>query len=255
MRLIDDKNLLIAYTEFAKSGYYFQRDLQKLPEDVRIIIETDRIIKSSHLTHRLLKELFENQILKNEPKYKRDSYCEPVIDTLCQWLRKDDEFLKLDEAYNFEKGLLIHGFVGCGKTLIMRGLVNLTEFFALNGNVNVPYFRSVDSYEIAQAFAVKGYEIFESRILWQDTPNKSLSLLNSWLFIDDIGSESVVSHYGNSEKIIGELLTMRYSKRHMTAGTTNLDVKSLKEFYGERVFSRMREKFNFIHMDGNDRRN
>jgi len=254
MKLIDDINLIIAYSEFAKSGYYLKSDLHTLPADVRIIIETDKTVKPSHLTHRLLMELYENQILMIEPKYKKDSYCEPIINTLCQWLRKDDEFLNLDEAYSFEKGIMIHGFVGCGKTLIMQGLVNLTKSFALNGNLNVPYFRSINSYAVTHAFAIKGYEIFENRIPSQDAYNGSVSLLNSWLFIDDIGSEPVVSYYGNEEKIIGELLTMRYSKPYKTAGTTNLDVKSLKDLYGERVFSRMRERFNFIYMEGNDRR-
>jgi hypothetical protein len=255
MKLIDDKNLMTAYGEFAKNGYYYETDLQKLPEDIRTIIEAENIIKPEHLTYRLLKELFEIQIMMKESKYKCDSYCEPVIDALCQWLRKDNEFLKLDIDYSFEKGILLHGLVGCGKTLIMRGLVSLVQAFALNkSDLRIPYFTSIDSYEVAHAFAKKGYEIFESGIPRDGTYNGMIGILNGWLFIDDIGSEPVVSHFGNTVNIIGELLIMRYDKPVKTSGTTNLDVKSLKAFYGERVYSRMRERFNFIYMKGNDRR-
>jgi hypothetical protein len=255
MKLIDDKKLMIAYCEFAKNGHYYCEDLSKLPRELRIIIETENILRPENLTQRLLKELFCNQALKVESKFKLDSNCEPIVDALVQWLGNDSEFMKFDETYSFDKGIMLHGLVGCGKTLIMRSLVGLTELFALNGAVRVPYFKTIESYQVAHAYSLKGYEIFETGINPSGEWNGNINLLKGWLFIDDIGSEPVVSHFGNSVNIIGELILMRYDRKVKTIGTTNLDVKALKSFYGERVFSRMKERFNFIPMKGNDRRN
>jgi DNA replication protein DnaC len=79
-------------------------------------------------------------------------------------------------------------------------------------------------------------------------------LLTTALFIDDIGSEPVYSHFGNSANIIGEIIIRRYEKGSLTHGTSNLSTDELKQLYGIRVYDRMREMFNDIIIKGESRR-
>jgi len=65
--------------------------------------------------------------------------------------------------------------------------------------------------------------------------------------IDDLGTEDIKNHYGNKKNVIGDLIELKYAKKTTGIylhGTTNLTAEQLKDFYGSRVTSRMREIFN-----------
>jgi len=65
----------------------------------------------------------------------------------------------------------------------------------------------------------------------------------------------VVNYFGNQANIIAEILYRRYDlNNYKTYVTTNLNGEVLKEHYGNRIFSRMKELFNDIILPGEDRR-
>jgi predicted ATPase len=261
-KLIETADLLENYLQALKNyGFYTDRFDDRISQELKDIILPDNyVLKPWHITHELLKETFINKAKIIEPRFQIDSGCEPVIDLLVRYLREDPDFLQSDEVYALRKGILLMGGVGCGKTTIMRSFMQINLRFenirrTFNGTPQHQFnnYRSLESYQIAHAYQKSGYEILESGV-YTDVLER-VYLKADVLFIDDIGSEPVINHFGNTTKIIGEIINVRYDiKKAVTHCTTNLDPKSLKEHYGDRVFSRMKELFNFIHMTGTDRR-
>jgi hypothetical protein len=257
MKLIESYELLNQYIELKKLSLeqYINMD-EKLSSELKQILKDEKyILRPHHLSRELLKNTFLSNAKAIEPRFRRDENCEAVIDLIVQYMRGDELFLKMDEAYTHNKGLLIMGQVGSGKTLIMKTFMRLQYKFEsysrYPGSRSIYY--SIDSYAVAHAYQKKGYEIFSEQFV-TDTLER-INLKQDNLLIDDIGSEPVISHYGNVTNVIGELLTMRYdNKRVSTYSTSNLDAKTLKQHYGERTFSRMKEMFNFINLKGSDRR-
>jgi hypothetical protein len=262
---IDNYGLLQKYTDACKEKFEKYGPLETyIPDELKTIIkERDYSLLPQHFSQEFLKLGFINKAKEIEPRFKADQHSEPIIDLICQYLRKDPKFLETDSAYSHSKGILIHGDVGCGKSLAMIVLLNLLRFFELydqshQSKYNSTYQKAptryfkVDTFEISHAYSQKGFEILSQGIF---TARGTIKLTGEMIILDDLGSEPITTHFGNNVNIIGELLTMRYEDRKtITHATTNLDVKSLKEFYGDRVFSRMKEMFNFIHMTGSDRR-
>jgi DNA replication protein DnaC len=264
-------NALIDNIEVLKTFYDIQRNPPKYassykeifdlyPDIIKEILKTERSITPKHLTQNLLKELFLKQCRNLESNFKSDVYCDPVIDTITLYLREDPAFLTLAKGYDFNKGLLLRGKVGSGKTLIMRGMTNLLKLFiykdASNWVTIDTSFQIIESWKISEEFTISGFEVWDKSI-----NGKQYSLQSDIICIDDIGSESIASYYGNTVNIVGSLLMNRYSQfkekkpvTFITHATSNLDLKNLNAFYGDRVYSRIREMFNDIRLPGTDRR-
>lgn len=70
--------------------------------------------------------------------------------------------------------------------------------------------------------------------------------------IDDIGTEiGEVSHFGTRVDVIKQLLYARYdylNRGIKTHATTNCSLNTLASVYGERLYSRMNEMFNFVKL-------
>lgn len=184
----------------------------------------------------------------------------PVFDLLCAYFSNDKSFLSLAlmigiESPSLDKGLFLAGNFGVGKTWLMR-------LFAKNTK---QVYEVINAKYIADAFT-KGKDVAEGEELIEEfVQNKKNAFEDpdcfyqkfSGLCIDDLGTEDIKNNYGNKKNVIGDLIEKRYAKG--TAGiflhaTTNLSAEQLKEFYGGRVISRMRELFNYIELPGKDRR-
>ncbi len=133
---------------------------------------------------------------------------------------------------DLDKGLLVIGPVGCGKTSILKLL-----------NYIVPQYRPytvVPSRNIVFSFNHLGYKTIE------DYGN------SKFFCFDDLGAEPPGRFYGKDCNVIGEVLLSRYdlylnsNKKIKTHATTNLNAEELEARYGNRVRSRMRELFNLI---------
>lgn len=157
---------------------------------------------------------------------------------LCTYFVKDKDGCK---KYSIDpnKGLLLSGPVGCGKTSLIRLMRHL-----------VPHQRSyevISSRNIVFGFQHIGYKTIED-----------YGHSGSFCF-DDLGVEPIGRFYGNDCNVLGEILLSRYdlflqSKGKIkTHATTNLNAEELEERYGERVRSRMRQLFNLLTFEKNSK--
>ncbi|WP_418639238.1 ATPase [Winogradskyella sp.] len=173
---------------------------------------------------------------KNFKIYKED---EVVLYKLCIYFIRDFEACaKLNIDPN--KGILLSGPVGCGKTSLMKLLRHMVPH-------HKPY-EVIPARNITFAFNNIGYKTV------QEYGNS-----NFYCF-DDLGVETTGRHFGKDCNVMGEVLLSRYDlfvrtchpKRNRgvrTHVTTNLNAQELEERYGNRVRSRMRQMFNLISFD------
>ncbi len=152
-----------------------------------------------------------------------------VIYKLCNYYIKDPlNCKKLNIDLN--KGILLSGPVGCGKSSLMKLLRYL-----------IPYGRTyevIPARNITFAFNNIGFKIVED-----------YGEGKSYCF-DDLGVEPTGRYFGKDCNVMGEILLSRYelllNHNIHTHATTNLNAQELEERYGGRVRSRMRQLFNLI---------
>ncbi|GAA3563767.1 ATPase [Snuella lapsa] len=168
---------------------------------------------------------------KNFKIYEED---EVVLYKLCIYFIRDFEAC---EKLNIDpnKGILLSGPVGCGKTSLMKLLRYI-----------VPHHKSyelIPARNITFTFNNIGFKII------QEYGNS-----NFYCF-DDLGVETTGRYFGKDCNVIGEILLSRYDlflqRKIRTHATTNLNAQELEECYGNRVRSRMRRLFNLIAFNGN----
>ena len=168
--------------------------------------------------------------------YKNDL---PVIRKLIIYAIRDKATAS-EMSINLNKGIILSGPVGCGKTSLM---FLLRYFFHKEYEYKMKPCR-----DIAFEFASKGYEALTT---YQKMESKQIQL-NTFCF-DDLGTEKQIKHFGNECNVMAEIILTRYDSfihnNTMTHVTTNLSASELEAFYGDRVRSRMRQMFNLIAFD------
>lgn len=157
-----------------------------------------------------------------------------------------------------ERGYLLHGPAGTGKTTLMA--ITAANIAQPNGGTVSERTR----------FSWK-----DKRVLWtqsaefcRDTKREidlskrftdfddnysatGLAIYTPCLFLDDLGVEMATDY--NAETIC-TLIDARYRSKKSTWITTNLTEKEISERYGERTLSRLMELLVLVEVSGNDRR-
>lgn len=193
------------------------------------------------------------------PNFHLTDSVKSVLKLLCLYFTCDPRFEvkgqhELGIPYSLNKGLLLFGPIGCGKTSLMRLFQN---------NPRQPYWVQTAN-QMSKRFSEQGYE----GITLYMTDNISNRHRDGKVGVcfDDLGTEpTVVKYFGNEANVMVDILLARYDKfqRGMLPGamthlTTNLPTTStlqsdgtvplsLEQCYGNRVRSRMRELFNPIY--------
>lgn len=159
-----------------------------------------------------------------DPKQAKD-----VLNQLYFYATQDDKF-----KGSFDKGILLIGKYGVGKTLVMEAFCNLIK--------NTTKKR------------INGFHSKALINLITKDPDKIYSEYSSyWLFIDDLGKEPHnVTSFGTQTMPMEDLLSARYDKRSITLATANLRIENFK--YSESIKERMREMFNVIEFKGKSMR-
>lgn len=188
-----------------------------------------------------------------------------IYETLSMYFTNDPEFESRGEDFSLQKGILVYGNVGCGKTTCI-------QLFTMNQK---QVYRVDSCRDVAYTFAKEGYEGLEKYyrtipIIPTDINHQQREL--SFCF-DDLGTENTTKNYGNNSNAMADVILNRYDleSRHgsfRTHITTNLllsepllhsnatheqrvnweSVKdyNIEKYYGPRVCDRIVEMFNFI---------
>ena len=162
-----------------------------------------------------------------------------IIYKLIAYFLKDEPTC-FQNNINLNKGILLSGPIGCGKTSIMNIMKYLTptehKFFVKPCR------------DISFEFIQDGYQIIHKY-----SKGKLYEYEPKTICFDDLGTESNLKYYGNECNVMAEILLSRYdvyiAKRIQTHITTNLSASEIETQYGNRVRSRMREMLNLIAYD------
>lgn len=162
--------------------------------------------------------------------YKSDK---DVLYKLMVYAIEDEESCEA-VGLDLNKGILLNGPIGCGKTSLMTLIRTLHD----------PTTRYImkSTRDIASEFNQDGFQVI----------NKYGKQSKIYCF-DDLGAENNTKYYGTECNTISEILLYRYDllthEGIITHATTNLNADELEELYGNRVRSRLRSMFNLIAFD------
>ena len=193
----------------------------------------------------VIRQLYLERLEAIQPAFTLDEFSTPAVNLISCRVAKSDDFEKLSPTYDNDKGITLLGPIGSGKTLLMQGLIEVARYFD-----PMSTFRILPTYALTEEFARNGVDVYSRCRVGSSEVNPSVD----GLVLDDMGAEAIMNHYGQPTNVIAELILRRYDQRAQTFGTSNLDQKTLRRFYGERVWSRMKSMFNFMEIKGNDRR-
>lgn len=195
-------------------------------------------------------------------KFNRDASNEMIFKLLCCYFSEDDDFCSLADHLgvinpSLQKGILLAGSIGVGKTWMMKLFSrNQRQVYAVKAARSIAETFTKQSKEDRD----KGADPLKMFYIPEKLPLNDKDMFfhtHLGLCLDDIGTEEIGSHFGNRKNVIGDLIERRYELGHggiMLHMTTNLTMGQVKEFYGDRIGSRLREIMNIVELKGEDRR-
>lgn len=145
----------------------------------------------------------------------------------------------------FDKGVIILGFPGTGKTTLMNNFLANKKVYKITAeNLGIKYNE-------------RGHKIFSPPSTEMPYYNDFYKLYyglngDSPIFIDDIGSEPAES-YGKNPYFETVVKTI-YENGGKLYGTSNATVEQIISLYGERVWSRLQEMCYVVVLDSPDHR-
>lgn len=164
---------------------------------------------------------------------------ESIILRLVAYFLKDEPMCN-KSGISLQKGILLSGPIGSGKTSLMNLMKHITPTehkFSVKPCRNISFEFIQDGYEIIHRYS-KGS-------LYQSEPRT--------FCFDDLGTENNLKYYGNECNVMAEILLSRYdlfvSRKLQTHITTNLSASEIEKQYGNRVRSRLRELCNLVAFD------
>lgn len=177
-------------------------------------------------------ELYGNQFKIIDTDY-------PIVYKLIAYFLKDEPTC-FQYGINVNKGILLTGPIGCGKTslmTLMKHLAPIGNKFSVKPCRDISFEFIQDGYQIIHKYSIGK--------LYQSEPR-------TYCF-DDLGTENNLKYFGNECNVMAEILLSRYdlfiSKKLKTHITTNLSATEIEKHYGNRVRSRLRELCNLIAFD------
>lgn len=184
------------------------------------------------------KRMYQHMSWVSQNKYGKkllvNSDNKEFITALCYFISRDEK-LETDLKMSLNKGLLIRGISGIGKTHLVKCL----EENELNPIL------IISMLDIAEEIKEHGeYQIKSNN--------------HKIIYLDDVGSEEpIINHYGtkiNFFKTFIESVYLRAKSFNHLIFSTNNSFDEIEERYGFRVRSRLKDMFNVIDVMGEDMR-
>lgn len=214
-----------------------------MPNHCKLITDTFEI-QNNHKIYNFNKclEFIEYQgTMQYGQSFKINILDTPTIYKLIIYMIKDNN-AALKEQIDLNKGILLSGPIGCGKTSIMSLIKPFTS--------PLSEYKIKTCRELSFEFAKNGFETINCYTLKQANQSK----LTGYCF-DDLGAEQQIKHFGNDCNVMAEVLISRYEQfvenKSVTHITTNLSATEIEKSYGNRLRSRMRQMFNLISFSSN----
>lgn len=206
-------------------------------------------MKTIDYSHQLT--LIKSFVKQKFPEFELNEEDKRIYSLLLKYFYSDPKFEKENPSFSLNKGLMIRGNVGVGKTMLMRSLL---DFFFATYNIRPFVIKSCTNLNVD--FMKNGPETIEKNTIrsFSYFQKKPISVC-----FDDFGVEMLHSaHYSNKANLMQMILFGRYEQfmenGMITIITTNLKGHDIEERYGYRVRSRLREMCNDIPYPGEDRR-
>lgn len=185
-----------------------------------------------------------------------DGNLESVISNLCKY------FLNEPGELSLYKGIFLYGTIGCGKTMIMNCIQDV-----ISENRMKNFFPIVNCRAVVNEFNEDGFagikKYCNAQMVETSATNEigeKIKKHSPFFMFDDLGAEQDGWHYGNKINILSEIILSRYIYFQRigvkTHATSNLgyDGNEIEERYGPLFRSRMREMFNMVKLEGDDKR-
>lgn len=227
-----DKNDILRRANMIKNHDLWQkqqRENERLEEvrKVKELKDTWTANKVYQLMAHTSQNVFGKKLIVNEDNKK-------LITALCFFISRDDRFEK-ELGFSLNKGLLIRGISGIGKTYLVRCIEN--------NELNPILILSM--LDIAHSVKEDGEYVIKKG-------NKRI------IYLDDVGTEeTTVNHYGTKINFFKNFIESTYLRTQQFNNliiSTNNSFAEMEIGYGFRVRSRIKDMFNIIDVKGNDMR-
>jgi len=206
-------------------------------------LKKERIMNTVQLKHLFKNEAHKYYASKNR-SFDVDFDNKNFLNIFCKYFAQDPSF-ENDHKGDLNKGLLVYGSNGTGKTSSFHIIQNISKKYG----VKPLWFPIIETSKVVTQFNTQ-----------KDKDYVIQNYSKGRLLFDDLGAENEGSNmfiYGK-EDIFIRIMEARYSqfisKKIITHITTNLKLIDIKKRYGPRVEDRFVEMFNFIELTGTSRR-
>lgn len=195
-------------------------------------------------------KIVSSKALALNPYYEFDEHVTYALKGLCLYFTLDKRFEERGYG-SLDKGILLAGNVGVGKTLMMH-LVSRNKRQS---------FEIVSCRTCSEDFMDEGiemlYRYYGIKKALAGTFEYFLQTTLGYCF-DDIGTETCpVKYMGNETNVMEKIILTRYDNKipfHYTHFTTNLTEEEIENKYGSRAYSRLMSMVNVIELSGMDKR-
>ena len=159
-----------------------------------------------------------------------------VISKLLSYFTQDEKASKYF-GIDLNKGILLNGSTGVGKTSLMKLMSRYSS--------QDTRFQMLNCRHISTHFGIEGPTIIGQYcypdLMSQNNPN---------VCYDDLGAETHFNYYATSCRVMSEILLTRFDlfdnlqiKTHIIS---NLNINEIEDIYGQRLRSRFRKMVNLI---------
>lgn len=231
--------------------------IRKMGEVVRDLVDdtefgTPRLsqgrppIPTDSLTIEQLTALFFHAARKVCPGFRLTEEISASVGLLFDWALR----VRAAGAIDPDKGLLLYGSVGAGKTTMIH---IIREFASYVRPVTLGRYRG-DTFGEPYSFAVVSCRNACDR--FTDSYYRGIRdyCRAPAICFDELGAESIPTlHYGTAENVMAYIIGARYDRLRdlrATHFTTNMAPRDIRAAYGDRIYDRLREMVNFVEFTG-----
>lgn len=225
----DLEEAIIRYAQRIKEGYVNEMKYWKMVNTPKSYSFPSYVKFAPTIIKRMKAEI---------PNLQVDGEFKRIFWLLAKYFTGSKEF-EQNYGYSLDKGIMIQGPVGCGKTSLLRS-------FTMNPKRSYIF---LSCRKVTYEFATSGFPTIEKYSSIERRSEDPYGKTEYAVAFDDLGTDEERKHYGDKVNVVADILLNRYD--HLPKGythiTTNLSTEQIEDIYGSRVKSRMREMFNQIN--------